>query len=47
MAKSDRVTLTSPSGDTYETADRTEITRLKAHGYTEKKATSKKAASSS
>lgn len=30
-----RVTLTSPSGEPYETGDPTEITRLKAYGYTE------------
>lgn len=36
MAKSNRVVLYSPTGDRYEAADRSEITRLKARGYTDK-----------
>jgi hypothetical protein len=31
------VTLYSPNGEKYVTGSRTEITRLKAQGYTEKK----------
>jgi hypothetical protein len=31
----DTITLTSPEGEKYETSNRAEITRLKAHGYTE------------
>ncbi len=40
-AKNDRTVLVSPSGDEYDTADKAEVTRLKALGYTVKKSSKK------
>ena len=36
MAKRKSVTLYTPDGRSYTTSDPVEITRLKAHGYTDK-----------
>lgn len=36
-SSSDRTVLVSPSGEEYETGDKSEVTRLRAAGYTDKK----------
>lgn len=42
MAKNDDTfTLYSPTGEAYQTSDKTEAVRLQAHGYSEEKPTPK------